>query len=319
MTTRLNIRNFVKGKDEETWLTIGNEAFKEYDDFRPTTMEDMKIWEKNPIFNTEGMFIAELNGKSVGRVNAFVDKMREDKKGFIDKLGVIPRFRRKGVGRELVNRALQSLKERGMETAETWTREDRPVCKRLFESMGFELIRVFSTMTRNLHSIPSNIGEYKKIKIRSMKSNMDDIKLLNWIINETFKEHFDFRPETVEETKHWVENRPWCDIAEYFFGYLNDNIVGHVGVGIDSKFIKYQGIKRGWITTIGVLKDLRRKGIGTTLILYGMKSLKSKGMTEAALGVNDSNPTKAIELYKKVGFKAIYKDLTYLKRLKRMT
>jgi len=31
-------------------------------------MEDMKIWEKNPIFSTEGMFIAELNGKSVGRV-----------------------------------------------------------------------------------------------------------------------------------------------------------------------------------------------------------------------------------------------------------
>jgi len=315
MTNGLKIRNFVKGEDEEIWITIKNEAFKEYDDFRPATIEDMEIWEKNPIFDAEGMFIAELNAKPIGRVNAFVDKMREDKKGFIDDLGVVPRFRGKGIGRELVNRALQSLNERGMETAETWTREDRPACKRLFESVGFELIRVFSTMRQNLDDIPSNIWEYKEIKIRPMKRNLDDIKLLNWITNETFKEHFDFRPETVEETKHWVENRPWCDIAEYFFGYLDDNLVGHVGVGIDSKFIKYQGIKRGWINTIGVLKDLRRKGIGTSLILHGMKFLKSKGMTEASLGVDDSNPTKAIELYKKVGFKVVYKDLTYLKRI----
>jgi len=43
--------------------------------------------------------------------------------------------------------------------------------------------------------------------------------------------------------------------------------------------------------------------------------MSSKGMTEAALGVDDSNPTKAIELHKKVGFKIIYKDLTYLKRM----
>jgi len=315
MTTDLKIRNFVKGKDEEVWIKIGNEAFKEYDDFRPATMKDMEIKEKDPIFDANGMFIAELNGEPIGRVNAFVDRMREEKKGFIDDLGVVPRFRGKGAGRELAKRALQSLKERGMEAAETWTREDRPICKRLFESMGFELIRVFSTMRQNLDSIPSNIGEYKEMEIRPMNVNIDDIKLLNWIINETFKEHFDFRPETVEETKHWVENRPWCDIAEYFFGYLGEDLVGHVGVGIDSKFIKYQGIKRGWINTIGVLKDLRRKGIGTSLILHGMKSLKSKGTDEAALGVDDSNPTKAMELYKKVGFKVIYKDLTYLKRI----
>jgi len=315
MITGLKIRNFVKGEDEEVWITIENEAFKEYDDFRPVTTDDMKIWEKNPIFDAEGMFIAELDGEPVGRAHAFVDKMREEKKGFIERLGVIPKFRGKGIGRELVNTSLQSLKERGMETAETWTREDKPACKRLFESMRFELTRVFSTMKENLDSFPSNIGEHKEIKIRPMKGNMDDIKLLNWIINETFKEHFDFRPETVEETRHWVENRPWCDIAEYFFGYLDKRLVGHVGVGIDSKFIEYQGIKRGWINTIGVLKDLRRKGIGTSLILHGMKSLKSKGMIEAAIGVDDSNPTKAIELYKKVGFKVIHKDLTYLKRI----
>ena len=74
-------------------------------------------------------------------------------------------------------------------------------------------------------------------------------------------------------------------------------------------------MKRGWIMTIGVLKPLRIKGIGTALMLHGLKFLKSKGMNEAELGVDDSNPTKAIELYKKVGFKVVKKDLTYLKAI----
>jgi mycothiol synthase len=311
----LTIRGFSQGSDEEVWLKIVNAAFKEYDDFRPNTLEDMEKFEKSPNFDPTGMFIAEWNGKPVGCVNAYVDKKREEKKGFIRTLAVIPEFRRRGIGKTLVKKAIQSLKERGMECVEAWTEEDRVACKSLFESMGFKLIRIFSDMRRPLETIPSNIREHKGVKIRAMQMNMDDIKLLNWLENETFKEHFDFRPRTLEETKYFVETRPWCDIAEFFFAYLDDKPVGYVGVGIDTKFVKYKGIERGWIMTIGVLKPLRRQGIGTALMLHAMKSLKAKGMKEAALGVDDSNPTKAIELYKKVGFKVVKKDLTYLKTI----
>jgi mycothiol synthase len=311
----LTIRGFIQGIDEEVWLKIVNAAFKEYDDFRPNTLEDMEKFEKSPNFDPTGMFIAEWNGKPVGCVNAYVDKKREEKKGFIRTLAVIPEFRRRGIGKTLVEKAIQSLKERGMECVETWTEENKVACKSLFESMGFKLIRVFSDMRRPLETIPSDIGEHEGVKIRAMQMNMGDIKLLNWLENETFKEHFDFRPRTVEETRYFVETRPWCDIAEYFFAYLDDKPVGYVGVGIDTKFVKYKGIERGWIMTIGVLKPLRRQGIGTALMLHALKSLKAKGMKEAALGVDDSNPTKAIELYKKVGFKVVKKDLTYLKTI----
>jgi mycothiol synthase len=313
----LKIRNFIKGKDEEVWLKVWNAAFKDYEgeDFRPQIMKDMEIREKSPNFDPQGIFIAEIDAKPVGIIEAFVDKKREEKKGFIHNLGVLSEFRRKGIGRELVNKAFQSLKERGMETAEAeWVRGDKPACK-LFESMGFSLIRVNSDMRIKLDKIPSNIGEYEGLEIRRMEKNSDNIKLFNWILNETFKEHFDHRPETVEETRYWVMESPWCDIAEYYFGYIDNEPVGFVGIGIDSKFVKYQGIKRGWINVIGVLKLLRRKGVGTALILHGLKDLKPRGMTEADLGVDDTNPTKAIELYKKVGFKVVHKHLTYLKKI----
>jgi mycothiol synthase len=311
----LKIRRFVQGEDEEVWIRIHNEAYKEYEDFRPYTMEDMEISEKSPNFDATGMFIAELDGKPVGEVNAYIDKKRKEKTGFLRGLGVIPDFRRRGIGRHLVEKTLESLKGRGMESVQGWTRQNKIPCKNLLTSMGFELIRVFSTMRTNLDNIPYNVGEHKDLEMREMETNTEDIKLLNWLANETFKEHFNFRPATVEETRFWITNKPWCDIMGIFFSYLEGEPVGYVEAGIDSKFIKHKGIQRGWIMSIGVLKPNRNAGIGTTLMQQGMKFLKSKDMTNVELGVDDSNPTKAIELYKKVGFKTVFKDLTYLKKI----
>ncbi len=48
-------------------------------------------------------------------------------------------------------------------------------------------------------------------------------------------------------------------------------------------------------------------------MLWGMETLKAKGMTTAMLGVDDLNVTKAMKLYEKVGFKVAKKDLTYEK------
>lgn len=310
----LKFREFMKGEDEEVWLRIRNASFKEYDDFRPATMEDMENWEKSPGFDPVGMFIAELDEEPVGRVQAYIDKQREEKKGFIQGLAVIPQFRKKGIGLRLATKAIESLKERGMETAQCWVRNNKPICKHLFESLGFEVVRVFSTMRRDLGEIPSNIGENQDVKIRVMNEGVEDIELLRRLDNEAFSEHFNYRPSTIEEWKHEFSH-PDFDRHGWFFAISEDKPVGHVGAWIDSKFVKFKGIKRGWIATIGVLKPHRRKGIGTSLILRDMDYLKSQGMTEVELGVDDLNQTEAIKLYKKVGFKVIRKDLTYEKKI----
>jgi len=311
----LRIRKFVTGKDNNVWIKTWNEVFKEFEDERAMTMEDMTLWEKSPRFSAEGMFLAEWKGEPVGLVNGYIDKKREEKKGFIRELGVVPNFRRRGIGRKLVKTAIKSLKERGMETVEVWATEQMENGRKLVESMGFKLVRIFSEMKIGLNTIPSNIGESKEVTLRSMNKNIEDIKLLNWLNNETFKEHYNFRPSAVEETRYMIENSPEIDINGWFFAYLQEKPVGFVGTGIDKKFIEEKGIKRGWIWVIGALKPERNKGIGTRLILTAMSFLKSKGLSEAMLGVDDTNPTKAIELYKKVGFKIAKKEFTYLKNI----
>ena len=310
----LKIKKFVLGRDEGVWVTVWNKAFKEFEDFRNITVDEALIMHKSPTFDAAGMFIAELDGEPVGMVNAYVDKLREEKKGFIRMLGVVPEYRRRGIGRALAEKAVESLKERGMETVEASAVMGKPEAIRLWESMGFKSVRIFSLMKTNLENIPSGVGENRCLQLRRFqKGSLEDLRLINWLSNEAFSEHYNYRPDTVEETRYFLEEDPIFKEQEWLFTYLQNNPVGYVGAGIDQKYNEEKNTLCGWILSIAVLKPYRLKGIGTRLMIEGMKLLKARGMTEAMLGVDDQNPTKAIKLYEKVGFKATRKDVAYLK------
>lgn len=312
----LKIRRFVQGRDEEDWVRVRNAAIKEYEDNRQITVDEFSIAEKAPDFDVEGRFIAELDGKSVGIIHAHVDKKREEKKGFIRSFGVIPEFRGKGVEEKLAEIALEELKKRGMEVVQGWAVDRREDRIRLWESLGFKLVRKFSLMKRDLDKIPSGIGENEDAVLKLLRIDSDDdLKVLTQLGNECFKEHFNFRPGTFEEIVYWLRKDPWFKEQVWFFAMLNGEHVGYVGVGIDEKYNVEKNAKSGWIMDIGVLRPNRINGIGTRLMLHGMKTLKSKGMTTAMLGVDDWNVTKAMKLYEKCGFKVTKKDFTYERSL----
>lgn len=307
----LSVRRFTKGADEPVWVEVSNASRKGHVNWRAITVEEMLLQEKDdPSFDLEGRFIAEFDGKPVGVVHARVDKLREERKGFI-RLDIIPESRSSGIERQLVETALTELKARGMTMAQAWadSRENDRI--QLLEGLGFKHVRVFSMMEMDLANVSQNIGESKQVAIRPLRKEMeDDIKLFNWLDNESFKEHFDFRPSTLEETRHLL-SYPFLKEEEVFFAVLDGESIGYIGVGIDEKYNLEKKVKAGEIFTIGVLKAYRRRGIGARLILHGLEALKAKGMTRALLGVDDYNPTKAARLYEKVGFRAKKSDFTF--------
>jgi len=67
-------------------------------------------------------------------------------------------------------------------------------------------------------------------------------------------------------------------------------------VRLDEKYNTKQNVKSGRIGRIGVLEPYRRKGIGTRLVLQGLKTLETKSMVKAMVDTEDNNPTKAIKL-----------------------
>lgn len=312
----LKVRPFVKDRDEANFVRIFNAVFEDYEDMRSMTLEEMKNIEESPSFNADGIFIADWNGQTAGMINAYVDKLREEQKGFIQSLGVIPEFRGGGIAKKLVEKALESLTQRGMKTVETVAQSDRAGCVHIFESFGFKQIRATSMMKRSLNDFSADVGKNEEISLKKMLlSDENEVTLLNSLNNEVFKEHYNYRPKPLEETRYMLFELPWFQEQAVFFAVLNGESVGFVITGIDKGLNEEKHVYWGWILDIGVLKPHRRKGVGTSLMNNGMNLLKAQGMNEALLYVDDMNPTKAIKLYEKLGFKILRKFIVYQKSL----
>jgi len=311
----VHIRRFVQSTDEPVWVDVLNAASRDDEYWRAITVDEFLSLQKRLSFDPDGRFIAELDGRPIGVAHANVDKFRTDGQGDI-RLDLIPEFRGREVAQQLMATALEELKARGMTTAQTWTDSAREDNVRLFQEFGFERVRVFSLMGMELDDMRQGIRENEEVTIRPLRLDVeDDIILFDWLDNETFKEHFNYRPNVLEETRAYLLSSPYLRQREFFFAMLKEEAVGTVGVGIDESYNREKNARIGEIITIGVLKPYRGEGVATRLILHALENLKGKGMTRALIGVDDYNPTKAKGLYEKVGFRVRRKEFTYQRDL----
>ncbi len=312
----LKLRRFLLGTDEADWLKVWNAVYGVRLDLAPITVSEMLIMEKSPDFDSEGRFIAELDDQSVGIVHAYVDKHREEKKGFVRDFGVVPEFQGQGIEEKLADTALGELKNRGMTVVQSSAYGDQRNIVRLWENLGFRLVRRFSLMACDLVGLQPGIRENMEVMRKPLRRDVDeDLEMLNLLDNECFKELFDWRRSSLERTIHLVREDPFLRVQDWFFAILNGKHVGYVGMGIDESYNRKRNVKYGWVLGIGVLKPYRRMGIGTKLMLHGMSQLKGKGMTVAMLGVDDQNVTRAMRLYEKLGFKVVRKEMAYEKAI----
>jgi ribosomal protein S18 acetylase RimI-like enzyme len=311
----VNVRRFVKGVDERAWVELMDAEYRDYASWwRGTTADEMLEYEKNPDFDFEGRFVAEVDGKPVGLMHAHVEKSGKERRGFIRDFCVLPAFRGSEVEMRLLEAAVDDFRRRGVKHVRAWTGVDRADRIRFLEKSGFRFSYRTIDMRISLAHVPVNTGENLEVALRRLSSNMDeDVESLNWLDNECFKADPLHVPRTVEETRRLLHEDPVLGWREFYFAVLDSKDVGYVGLGIDERYNVEHGVKTGYINGIGVLPAYRRRGIGTRLLLHGLKVLKAKGMTSVSLDTEDTNPTRAITLYEKIGFKVLQEYVTYAK------
>jgi mycothiol synthase len=308
----LKIRSFRKGFDEPVFVDIFNVAFGDYDDIRMVTLEDFGKMMDAPRYNTDGLFIAEWDGEPAGMVDAYADKLSSERKGIIQYFGVLPEFRRRGVGGRLLERALESHDSRGTRVVDAWAQSDRRACVYLFESFGFKSVRVTSMMKKSLVDLGSSFEEADGVCVREMRVGDDsEVSLLNRLDNEAFSEHFNYRPKSVEETRYGLFEMPWFKVQKVFFACARDEPVGYAIAGVDVRLNEEKKVEYGWVLDVGVLKPHRRMGVGANLMLQSMRWLGAQGMRDVLLYVDDLNPTGAMKLYERLGFRVTRKNLIY--------
>lgn len=85
--------------------------------------------------NPNGIFVAEANGEVVGYITTRVDA--ESKIGWIPNMAVLPAYQGQGIGKKLMQVALDYLRQKGMEYAKIETLDQNEIGKRFYPKTGF--------------------------------------------------------------------------------------------------------------------------------------------------------------------------------------
>jgi ribosomal protein S18 acetylase RimI-like enzyme len=306
----MKIRPYVPDKDDETLINIGNAAWADSPDFVPQRIEEFRVVRQSPDWTAEGLFFAEVEGAPVAFVGAHVEKHRPEPLGFLGGPSVLPGVRRRGAGTALAERAFASLRERGMKQVMAGCEDCNTAALGFLSKLGFKPTRRFSLMRRPLSDLPSGVGENTEVTLENVGAS--DAALLVGLYNAAFKEHFAHRDKTVEEQEFGMRNAAELGyVVRRTVARLSGEPVGYLTHGIDPNENQKLGVKRGGFWTLGVLREFRNRGIATRLMLDGMVWLAGQGMTEAELGVDDENVTRARSLYERLGFAVVRSSTTF--------
>ncbi|MCS7277532.1 MAG: GNAT family N-acetyltransferase [Aquificaceae bacterium] len=133
----------------------GYSGLEEYSYTHPDDVQAYLNW----LFRRDvaGIWVAEENGRIVGFVASdgnWFSKREGKVVGAIHELIVLPEYRNRGIGKVLVEKALEYFRSRGLDIAELWVGDENTRAIEFYKKLGFEEKDRFNywvRMTRSLN------------------------------------------------------------------------------------------------------------------------------------------------------------------------
>jgi mycothiol synthase len=224
-------------------------------------------------------------------------------------LVIHPAHRRQGLGL-LLTRAL--VAEAGERPLRLWAHGDLPAAARLADAAGFERVRALWQMRRSLQSRLDRPKLPDGITIRTFVIGRDEDEWTD-LNARAFVRH----PEQGAWTREDIdlrEREPWFDPNGFFLAERGGKLVGFHwtkihGLGDEEDEGAHEAI--GEVYVVGVAPEERGTGLGRALTLVGLRYLRSQGLFQVMLYVDESN-VPAIGLYESLGFTHWDTDVMYL-------
>jgi mycothiol synthase len=271
------------------------------------------------------MLFAENNGKVIGYSRVWWSVEGSGRWIGFQFGYVLPAWRGKGVGSELLRfneeRLIQismELKKSGELPADTPCLLDNFATStelqrvNLLERRGYLPVRYSFEMVRpdlqNIPELPLPDG----VEVRPVRA--EHLRQIWEASNEAFRDHWGYIPDPWEEFERLV-NDPDHDASLWRVAWQGDQVVGMVLSFIDRDQNEIYGRKRGYTENICVRRSWRKLGVAKALIARSLEVLKQRGMTEAALGVDSENTSGALHLYESMGYRVVKKGTIYRKTL----
>jgi mycothiol synthase len=219
-------------------------------------------------------------------------------------LVIHPEHRGLGLGL-LLTRALAA--EAGGRPVRLWAHGDLPAAARLAAAAGFERVRALWQMRRSLQARLGRPQLADGVTIRTFVVGQDEDEWTR-LNSRAFVRH----PEQGAWTRADLdlrEREPWFDPDGFFLAERGGKLIGFHWTKIhglgdaapDNGPTAHPHEPIGEVYVVGVDPDARGLGLGRALTLVGLRYLRSRGLFQVMLYVDESN-TPAIGLYESLGF-----------------
>jgi mycothiol synthase len=221
---------------------------------------------------------------------------------------VDPSWRGRGVGTRLLSeserRARSWLDEAPTRTVylDAFADKRQHDVAELYAAFDLKPVRYFFDMIYDAVETPAEPAYPPGYSARTFIRGEDEETSLR-VMNTAFEDHWGYAPFPLEEWLYWVDT-PVFDPELTVLGLgSGGDAVGVCLCTIDPARNQRRGREEGWIDSLSVLREHRKKGLGRALLLDGMRRLRARGCTHLMLGVDSENPTGALGLYESVGFR----------------
>jgi mycothiol synthase len=225
-------------------------------------------------------------------------------------LVVHPHFRRHALGLQLL-RAVET--EATGRPLRLWAHGDSQAAARLAGRAGFERIRALWQMRRSLQTRIGRPQFAEGVTVRTFVPGQDE-DAWTALNRRAFVGH----PEQGTWTRADLdlrEREPWFDPGGFFLAERGGKLAGFHWTkihgedrGVDADGHHHEPI--GEVYVVGVDPDERGTGLGRALTLVGLRYLRSRGLFQVMLYVDETN-TAAIGLYESLGFSHWGTDVMY--------
>lgn len=304
MSSGHTIRRF-RWPDLEQWTALFNSINGIGDTEKSWDVELSQQFLSQPTCKPEeNCFIAEVSGSPVGFYMVSPELLigRTVASG-----GVVEQHRNRGIGRGLLDAAVERATALGASVLHVQVSADSPAGRHLLESAGFRVVRTYYDMRWEGEEVP-DAEPPTGFGVRSFVVGQDEEALTN-LQNAVFGDSWGFCPNTVEEIEARL-NFKTCDPEGMIL--VTD---GERPAGYNWTF-RAEGPSgsTGWIAMTGVHPDYRRQGIGRTALMAGMRYLRKVGVRTIDLEV-DSQNSAAMELYSLTGFRRVRQTVWYERAL----
>jgi mycothiol synthase len=226
--------------------------------------------------------------------------------------GVVdPALRRRGIGTAMfeANRArlvaeLAADPRPGPRELHSWAMDSEESGRALLNDRGFVPIRFGFEMRRYLtgelpqRELPAGI-EMRPVTPEQHRAifEADD---------EAFQDHWGHRTMGEGDYRDMFHG-PNVDTSLWCVAWDGDEVAGSVMNAIFERENAELGVRRGWLEHVSVRRPWRGRGVAKALCAASFRVLRERGMDEAWLGVDGSNPTGALELYEGLGFQVAHR------------